>query len=74
MPATLLDGKHVAQLTEANLSERVASLKANTDDMDEEEAATNLGKKFKSNPWGFFKVVITIIFGAIAVTQLIEVW
>ena len=48
--------------------------KANTDDMDEEEAATNLGKKFKSNPWGFFKVVITIIFGAIAVTQLIEVW
>ena len=48
--------------------------KANTDDMDEEEAATNLGKKFKSNPWGFFKVVITLIFGAIAVTQLIEVW
>ena len=32
MPATLLDGKHVAQLTEANLSERVASLKANTGD------------------------------------------
>ena len=42
--------------------------KANTDDMDEEEAATNLGKKFKSAPWGFFKVVITLIFGAIAVT------
>ena len=48
--------------------------KANTDDMDEEEATTNLGKKFKSAPWGFFKVVITLIFGAIAVTQLIEVW
>ena len=32
MPATLLDGKHVAQLTEANLAERVASLKANTGD------------------------------------------
>ena len=32
MPATLLDGKHVAQLTEANLVERVASLKANTAD------------------------------------------
>ena len=45
-------------------------LKANTDDMDEEEAATNLGKKFKSAPWGMFKVVITLIFGAIAVTQL----
>ena len=32
MPATLLDGKHVAQLTEANLAERVASLKTNTGD------------------------------------------
>ena len=32
MPATLLDGKHVAQLTEADLAERVVSLKANTGD------------------------------------------
>ena len=32
MPATLLDGKHVAQLTEANLTERVAALKAKTGD------------------------------------------
>ena len=48
--------------------------KANTDDMDEEEAATNLGKKFKSAPWGVFKVVITLIFGAIAITQLLEIW
>jgi len=48
--------------------------KANVDDMDEEEAASNLGKKFKSAPWGFFKVVITLIFGAIAITQLMEVW
>ena len=30
MPATLLDGKHVAQLTEANLTERVSALKAKT--------------------------------------------
>ncbi len=48
--------------------------KANVDDMDEEEASSNLGKKFKSAPWGFFKVVITLIFGAIAITQLMEVW
>ena len=48
--------------------------KANVDDMDEEEAASNFGKKFKSAPWGFFKVVITLIFGAIAITQLMEVW
>ena len=30
MPATLLDGKHVAKLTEANLTKRVAALKGNT--------------------------------------------
>lgn len=30
MSATLLDGKHVAQLTEANLAERVAALKSKT--------------------------------------------
>ncbi|MGB2192964.1 MAG: bifunctional 5,10-methylene-tetrahydrofolate dehydrogenase/5,10-methylene-tetrahydrofolate cyclohydrolase, partial [Luminiphilus sp.] len=30
MPAMLLDGKYVAQLTEADLTERVASLKAKT--------------------------------------------
>ena len=32
MPATLLDGKHVAQLTETDLAERVAALKAKTGD------------------------------------------
>ena len=48
--------------------------KANVDDMDDDEKASNLGKKFKSAPWGFFKVVITLIFGAIAITQLMEVW
>jgi hypothetical protein len=49
-------------------------LKANIDDTDDDEANTNLGKKFKAAPWGMFKVVITLIFGAIAVTQLLEVW
>ena len=49
-------------------------LKANVDDIDDEEASTNFGKKFKAAPWGLFKVVITLIFGAIAITQLMEVW
>ena len=48
--------------------------KASIADMDEEEAETNIGKKFKAAPWGLFKVVITLIFGAIAITQLMEVW
>ena len=49
-------------------------LKANIDDMDDDEAATNFGKKFKAAPWGMFKVVFTLIFGAIAITQLLEIW
>jgi hypothetical protein len=44
------------------------------DYMDDDEANTNFGKKFKAAPWGMFKVVITLIFGAIAITQLLEVW
>jgi hypothetical protein len=49
-------------------------LKANIDDLDDDEASTNFGKKFKAAPWGMFKVVITLIFGAIAITQLLEIW
>ena len=49
-------------------------LKANADDMDEEEAVTNLGSKFLSAPWGMFKSVVTLIFGATALTQLGEIF
>ena len=49
-------------------------LKANIDDIDDQEADTNFGKKFKAAPWGIFKVVITLIFGAITITQLWEIW
>lgn len=49
-------------------------LKANIDDIDNQEANTNFGKKFKAAPWGIFKVVITLIFGAITITQLWEIW
>ena len=49
-------------------------LKANADDMDEEEAATNFGSKFLRAPWGMFKSVVTLIFGATALTQLGEIF
>ena len=45
-------------------------LKANTDDMDAEEAASNFGAKFLKAPWSMFKTVVTILFGATALTQL----
>jgi hypothetical protein len=31
-------------------------------------------QKYKAAPWGLFQVVITLIFGAIAITQLLEIW
>ena len=49
-------------------------LKANADDMDEQEAATNFGNKFLNAPWGMFKGVVTLIFGALALTQLQVIW
>lgn len=48
--------------------------KANTDDMDPEEAQTNLGKKLAAAPWGMFKTVVTLVFGAVAITQLNEIF
>ena len=30
-------------------------------------------EKFKPAPWGLFKVVITLIFGAIAITKIVEI-
>jgi len=49
-------------------------LKANADDMDTDEAATNFGAKFRKAPWGMFKAVVTVMFGSVAVTQLGSIW
>ena len=49
-------------------------LKANADDMDADEAATNFGAKFGKAPWGMFKTVVTVMFGGVAVTQLASIW
>lgn len=49
-------------------------LKENANDMDEVEANTHLGQKFLSTPWGLFKSVILVVFGAIAIAQLDVVW
>ena len=49
-------------------------LKANADDMDADEAATNFGAKFGKAPWGMFKTVVTVMFGSVAVTQLASIW
>ena len=36
-------------------------LKANGDDLDAEEAITQLGSKFGKEPWGMFETVVTIL-------------
>mgnify|MGYP001241128420 CR=1 FL=1 len=48
--------------------------KANIDDMGEEEMASNLGQKLKRAPWGIFKSLVFLIFGAIGVCQLQDMW
>jgi len=49
-------------------------LKADIDDINDDEAETNFERKFKTATWHLFNVVITLIFGAIAITKLLEVW
>ena len=49
-------------------------LKAIASDMDDEESSTKLGTKLLGAPWYFFKGLFVISFGAMAVTQLLEIW
>ena len=43
-------------------------------DMDDEESSTKLGSKLRGAPWYLFKGLLVISFGAMAVTQLLEIW
>ena len=49
-------------------------LNAIASDMDDEEAATKLGAKLLGARWHLFKGLLVISFGAMAVTQLLEIW
>ncbi len=49
-------------------------LKAIASDMDDEESSTKLGAKLLGSPWYLFKGLLVISFGAMAVTQLLEIW
>ena len=48
--------------------------KANVDDIDHEERTTYLGEKLLDAPWGMFKGLTLLIFGALAVCQLQDMW
>ena len=47
---------------------------ANADDMGDEESSTNLGKKFLEAPWIMFKTLVAVVFGAVTVCQLQDMW
>ena len=49
-------------------------LKAIASDMDDEESSTKLGAKLLGAPWYLFKGLLVTSFGAMAVTQLLEIW
>ena len=49
-------------------------LKAIASDMDDEESSTKLGAKLLRAPWYLFKGLLVISFGAMTVTQLLEIW
>ena len=49
-------------------------LKAIASDMDDEESSTKLGAKLLGAPWYLFQGLLVISFGAMTVTQLLEIW
>ena len=49
-------------------------LKAIASDMDDEESSTKLGAKLLGAPWYLFKGLLVISFGAMTLTQLLEIW
>ena len=49
-------------------------LKAIAADVDNEEASTELVAELLGAPWYLFKGLLVISFGAMAVTQLLEIW
>ena len=49
-------------------------LKAIAADVDNEEASTELVAELLGSPWYLFKSLLGISFGAMAVTQLLEMW
>ena len=48
-------------------------LKAIASDMDDEESSTKLGAKLLGAPWYLFSGLLVISFGAMTVTQLLEI-
>ena len=64
----------------ANLLSVMGSLGAMDDirgttlDFDEEEAKTNMAKRFAATPWGAFKALIAIWFVGLALTELYIMW
>jgi len=49
-------------------------IRATSLDFDEEEAKTQLAKRFKVTPWGPYKALIAIWFGGLALTELYIMW
>ena len=43
-------------------------------DFDEEEAKTNVAKRFDATPWGAFKALVAIWFIGLALTELYVMW
>jgi hypothetical protein len=43
-------------------------------DFDEEEAKTNMAKRFDATPWGAFKALVAIWFVGLALTELYVMW
>ena len=69
-----IDGTPALAISAVLIATLVFVLVSNVDFMDYKEASTDLVAKLLRAPWYLFKGLLIISFGAMAVTQLLEIW
>jgi len=57
-------------LTILGLIDAMDDLKAASEDFDEQDQKSNIGRRFEETQWGMFKIMVTLIFGGTGLSLL----
>ena len=57
-------------LTILGMIDAMDDLKAASEDFDEQDQKSNIGRRFEETQWGMFKIMVTLIFGGTGITLL----
>ena len=57
-------------LTILGMIDAMDDLKAASEDFDEQDQKSNIGRRFEETQWGMFKMMVTLIFGGTGLSLL----